>query len=218
MRWSELAVRDRRAIAIGAAVLALGLGTRAGVLPYLERVRAAEERVAREEELLARERRLLREARGLRAAFDSLGTQLIAGVPRLLRGGALASTQATLSRRLEEAARAAPAQLSRVEPLPPQPAGAGLLAVPLRVEGETDYEGLLSLLAELEAGPALFHVAELDVRGREQPVPGDPTGTARTVVVAFRFTVTGFVLEGAPAPDVDSATADGVSVRTEVRP
>jgi hypothetical protein len=123
----------------------------------------------------------------------------------------MASTQATLSRRLEEAARAAPAQLSRVEPLPPRAAGAGLLAVPLRVEGESDSEGLLSLLADLEAGPALFHVADLDVRGREQPVPGDPTGAARGVVVAFRFTVTGFVLEGAPAPQGEDARAEGAA-------
>lgn len=207
--WREMAERDRRAVLAGAAVLALGLGVRGIALPYLDRVRDARERVEREEAMLERERTLLREARGYRTAFDSLGGRLVSTVPRLMRGGALSGTQATLARRLDDAARAAPALLSRVEALAPRPAGAGLLAIPLRVEGESDYEGFLGLLADLEAGPTLFHLSDLEVRARDGGAPPDPAAPPRPVVVSFRFTVTGFVLEQGGAANDTAAAREG---------
>lgn len=216
MKWATLGDRERRAVVLGALMLALALVIRVGVVPYREGLMEARERLEREERLLARERSLLREARGYRAAFDSLGARVLASVPRLMEGGALVSTQATLSRRLDDASRAASAQLSRVEPLPPRPSGRGLLAVPLRVEGESDYEGFLTLLADLEAGPTLFHIGALEVRGREQAMPTDLSGAAGATVVSFRFVVTGFVLEGGgPAP---RGAAAGDSTRTVANP
>jgi hypothetical protein len=209
--------QDRRAIGWGAAALAVMLLFRLAVVPYLDRMADARATLDREQGLLARERRLLAEARGYRGAFDHAGARLLATVPRLMKGGPLAETQAALSRRVDESATIAPAALTRVEALPPRPAGRGLLAIPLRVEGESDYEGFLTLLADLESGPTLFHVTDLDLRSQEAPASGYPAAVgpggvvpvaAGPVTVTFRFTVTGFVLDDSgDAAQADSAEA-----------
>jgi hypothetical protein len=207
--------QDRRAVGWGAAAFVVILLFRLAVVPYLDRMADARATLEREQGLLARERRLLAEARGYRGAFDHAGARLLATVPRLMKGGPLAETQAALSRRVDESATIAPAALTRVEALPPRPAGRGLLAIPLRVEGESDYEGFLTLLADLESGPTLFHVTDLDLRSQEAPPasgypaavgPGGvvPAAAPGPVTVTFRFTVTGFVLDDSG----DAAQAD----------
>lgn len=191
MSRPKLGERDRRAVLLGSAVLLAGLLLRAAVLPYAGALRDAGERLERERALLQREERMLHEAESHRRAFGELGTRLLASVPRLMTGGTLAATQATLAGRVDRAASAAPALLRRVEPLPSRSAGPGVRAIPLRVEGESDFEGVMTLLAELESGPSVYHVAELELRAREEGGGSTPGA----VVLSFRFTVTGFVLE-----------------------
>lgn len=221
MRWAGPESREKRVILAGIVVLGMGLLTRTLALPYLERIREAEALLASERERLAEERALVRGAGTYRAAFDSLGARWLWMLPRVMRGGSPIAVQAALSRQVDEAARGALVQLSRVELLPARAAGTGLAAMSLRLEGESDFEGFLSLLARLEAGPTAFHIDELEVRGREQPSIEGIAGGSPITVVSFRFTVTGFALRGrgaAPGRDLVPGAPGSEGGHKPVRP
>jgi hypothetical protein len=203
--------REKRVILVGFAVLGIGLLVRMLALPYLERVRNAEALLARERERLAQERALVRSTATYRVAFDSLGTRWLSMLPQMMRGGSPIVVQAALSRQVDEAARAALVQLSRVELLPARAAGTGLVAMSLRLEGESDFEGFLTLLSRLEAGPTVFHIDELEVRGREQPGIEGIAGGGGITVVSFRFTVTGFALRGGEVAKTSRGPAPGAA-------
>ncbi|HEX8432377.1 MAG TPA: hypothetical protein VF625_13895, partial [Longimicrobium sp.] len=144
MKWDAIGERERRTVRAGAVVLLMAVAARGGIIPFLDRLHDANARLAREESLLVRDRELLRDARGARSVFDSLAAGFLASAPRLMPGGATVSIQAALSRRLEEGAAEASVQLTRVDPLAARAAGHGLAAVALRVEGESDFAGLLA--------------------------------------------------------------------------
>lgn len=196
MRWSDLAARERRTVLVGGALMGGAILVRFLVLPYTAAVTDARDAVEREWGLLRSERALLREASGYPRAFSAVGARFLEGVPKLLPGGTPAGAQAELARRIDRAVAAGTAVLTRVEPLAPRVLPTGYVALPLRVEGEGDLEGLLSLLASLEGGPTLFHLEDLSVDavvGRGAPGVAGPGSGAETL--SFRFTVTGFALD-----------------------
>ncbi|HEX2092400.1 MAG TPA: type II secretion system protein GspM [Longimicrobiaceae bacterium] len=196
MRWGALSPRDRRAAGVGGAVAAAALLFRFAVLPYAGAVEDTRTTLLRERERLARERALLSGARAYPEEFGVLGGRFLAGIPRLLPGGSVAAAQAALARRVDGVAAEGPVLLTRLEPLPARPARDGYLALPLQVEGESDLEGLLTLLAALESGPTLFHLENLAVERKGGIAPG--TQVAGPEALAFRFTVVGFALEDTP--------------------
>lgn len=208
MTWSALGERDRRVILLGIAVLALGAVVRMVWLPYFGRLREAEMAVVQEAGALRKERALVRAARTYRVAFDFAGERWLSMIPQLMRGESIASVQASLSQEIDDAARQASAYVSRIELLPPHPAGSGLVGIPMRLEGESDYEGLLSLLAVLEAGPTTLHVRDLEVRGREQTVGGGMGSGPEITVLSFRFSVTAFVLQDESGPHGATTTTE----------
>lgn len=207
MKWSALSPRERRAVFLGALVLGAAFLVRLGVLPYLHALDEAQMDLDRQTVLLEREQALLRGAASYPRIFREQGAEFLSGAPQLLEGGTPAVIQASLARRVESAALGAPALLIRLEPLPTRPVGVGFVALPLRVEGESDLEGLLSLLATLEGGPHLFHVEELEIEAHSSGTGGLGGGVEPREVLAFHFTVTGFGLaEEARNPALHRAT------------
>lgn len=143
-------------------------------------------------------------AEGYSGAIQEASTRLFEIAPRLISGTTYTSAQAALARALDPAAAGA-VTLGQVELLPIRSAGEGLVALPLRVQGEGDLEGLLSLLGTLEAGPVLLHVEDLEMDGRERPLLDSPELASAPETLSFRFTLVGFSLADVPgAADGDA--------------
>lgn len=191
----HLGSRERRSVMAGASLLALTLVTHLAVMPLVEEARSAERHREREASLLARDRATARNAGRYVAQFDSLAQRLIGAVPTVLAGTSGPDLQAELALRVDDAARAAPATLTLLEPRPLRAAAAGLLAVSLRVEGESDFEGVMKLLAALESGPTTLHVGDLEIRAREGSGVGGEAGAQPPAVLLFRLSVTGFAMQ-----------------------
>ncbi len=189
-----LTTRDRRAIRLGGAALLAGLCWVLVLAPYLRAVRETSDRLAAERDVLERERALLASTEQLRLAIDSGTARLMEAAPVLFGGANEAEASAALARYLQSGATASKALLARVEPGKSGDGGVGLVALPLRVQGETDLWGLLSLLHMLESGQKAVRIDELrigDGRGRS-------LRTGEYESLSFGFTVTGYMFDAAP--------------------
>lgn len=221
MRWPTFSSRERRAVAFGALVLGPALLIRGGILPYLAAVDEAERQLSGERLLLERELAILAQAAEYPQAFEAVAAQLLTATSRLLPGETPAAAQRGLIRLLERAAARGPALLTRVAPLPARPAGPGLIRISARADGESDLEGLLTVIALIETGAVLLQIDEIRIAARE-------TGTAAAQglvpapheVLAFGFTVTGIALAdevGGGRVDTAGAGASAAS-GTSARP
>ena len=108
-------------------------------------------------------------------------------------------------RYLQEGAGTGPVLLTRLEPLPAEEEGNGLVGLPLRVEGETDLEGLLTVLHLLDAGSKLVRVENLRVHGRRAVAVDGPE------VLSFEFVARGFSLAQSESQDAGSTETVGGS-------
>ena len=197
---ATLSARDRRALMLGALVLVPALTWGLAVRPYRDAVERASAKLAAERELLARERALLAAEEGYRAGFGASAERLVDTASRLFGGADPGAAAAALGEHLRRAAGESRVWLQEVEPLPPEVAGAGLVALPVRVRGESDLEGLLTLLQWLEAGPKLIRIDLLRIDVAASPVAGVPAA-ASWENLAFSFTARGFRL-AAPGDSV----------------
>lgn len=133
--------------------------------PFMAQRRAALERIAAERRGLAEDLALLG-GEGKGAAEEA---ELQARVDRARRwtigvGGAGAAGAAAVSH-FEREATGRRVTLQRIEPLAATALDGGALAVPVRVQGESDFQGLLEFLAALEAGTPLVVVDGLRLQG-----------------------------------------------------
>ncbi|HEX2077483.1 MAG TPA: GspMb/PilO family protein [Longimicrobium sp.] len=214
MRMPDLGPRDRRAILIGAAVLAPAFAWTFAAGPYLAAVADAGDRLALERRLLGGELELLASASAYPKAFDAGAERLLAAAPRLMAGDDEGAAAAALAGYVRRLAQMGTANLTRVEPAASYDAGGGVRALPVGVTGETDLEGLLTFLQLLESGPKLVHVQELRLEASSTPAGGGAAYGGATAfytpaaappeVITFRFTAVAFTL-AAPA---DSAAVD----------
>lgn len=208
--WWRLSGRDRRAIRLGALVLAPALAWFFAVSPYLETLREHRSQLDAHRSLLAAERDLLagraRYPRQVRAAALRLQRR----APALLDSRSRGVAAAELTQFLEDRAAAHRLRLVTTEPRPTRPVDRRLLAVPVQVEGESDLRGILGFVRALETGPKLLRVDGVRIRRRRgAPGPEDAEGME---VLALRATVTGYMLfprrrrSGGPsaAPEVTS--------------
>ena len=196
-----LSRRDRRALSLGVPLLLAGLFWRAAVGPYLHEVREVRERLVAERALLARERGLLAAAEGAAADLKVLSDQLIAVAPRLIGGPNTQAATAGLAMFLETGARQRRVWLPRVEPGAPEPAGVGLVALPIRLRGESDLEGILTLLHGIENSSKLLRVSSLTIKSTR---PGQLVAREEAEVLEFEALVRGYSLAAAPAPTTEA--------------
>lgn len=183
--------RDRRALRMGIPLLLAGLAWHVAVAPYLREVRAVSEQLRLEREILASERGLLASAGLASSEVRGLSQELIAAALRLVGGPNEQAATAALTGFLEYAARQNRVYLSRVEPAAPEPAGEGLVAIPIRLRGESDFEGILSLLHGLEHSSKLLRVEALSVKSTR---PGQLVAPEEAEVLEFDLVAKGFML------------------------
>jgi len=196
----RLAPRDRRALFLGALVLVPAFVYVVGVRPYRAALADMRDRLAAERELLAREVDLLSSAPALPEAIQAVrdrGERYEAGLLRS-RDRVLAETElsaflestAVRNRVLLEELRAG--ELARGEEAPP-----GLSVVRFHLRGESDLEGILTFLDEIEKATLFLRVRGLALepqmtRGgsnNEEQTRPDPTPSG---VVDLQLIVDGF--------------------------
>jgi hypothetical protein len=195
-----LAPRDRRAILVGLAILLPAVVYVLGVKPYLAALSDIRDRVAVEQRALAGELDLLENAETLpdeiqraRAEADLYEGRLVKAPSQVLAEAALSAfleSSASRNRVLLEEIRGG--ELGRDEEPPP-----GLSLVRLHLRGESDLEGVLTFLDEIEKSQLLLRVrglalepevarpeSENDEESNREPVPHG--------VVEFQLIVDGF--------------------------
>jgi len=186
-----LSARDRRALLLGGLILGPALLWALVAAPYLRAVSYASERLIAERELLRREVELLATADEDPAALEVGAERLLEVAKRLVGGENPAVANAAHAQYLQTVARDSRVLITRMEPLAAEEAGIGLVALPLRVQGETDLEGLMTLLHSLEAGSKLVSVENLRIQGLRTAAAA---GSADAEVLTFEFTTSGFML------------------------
>lgn len=187
----SLAPRDRRALLVGGPVLAAGLAWVLGVAPALGALQRATAQLAAERDLLERETALLAAVPRFEAARAAGSAQLLQAARRLFGGADERVAGTDLAQYLQAGASASRVLLTRVDPAPPREAGPGLLALALRVQGESDLQGVLTLLYSLESGLRLVRIDDLRLqapRGRTAAAADAPE------VLHVQFTATGYML------------------------
>lgn len=159
----QLRPRDRRALALGAAVLLPALAWRLVLRPYQHARADLRARVSEQRDLLARERAVLAAAPSMARELDAAVAAVETARERLLpEHDALAATSALVGI-VGDAARRHGVLIESIESRATERAGGGLLAVKIDVHGRGDFEGLLRWLQALESNRRLVRVEGLSV-------------------------------------------------------
>lgn len=210
----NLSARDRRAVVIGGVVLLPALAWGLGVRPYRNYLNDLEERTAAERALLQRERALLERATTLPAAVAAAEADAQRAELRLVRAANVPLAEAELTAYLQSVAAASRVlldeirgvELRRNDSLP-----AEVRPIRLAVGGESDLEGVVTLLERLEGSPLLIRIRELTVEPLFEN--GQDAADDATPVGVMRFSL---LLEGfAPADAAVESTTTSRPQRTE---
>jgi len=214
--FPKLAPRDRRAILLGLALMVPALIYVFGVRPYRAALADVLDRVTAERQLLERELALLQSASTIPEAIRRAELEAARVENRMLqaRGKVLAEAEltdflegsASRSRVLLEEVRSG--ELARGEAPPP-----GLEVIRLELRGESDLQGVLYLLDEIEKSQLLLRVRGLALEPElaRPETDGDENGAREAVptgVVTFQIVVDGFARQEVD-PDMQVSSASG---------
>lgn len=165
-RFEALSSRDRRAIVIGVVIVVPALLWSGVVRPYLGALEDLKDRLATEQALLEREQRILRESPELPAKIEAARREITRLEARLVRAENPALAEAEISGRLERLARLNRVLLQEVRSITVSStvsAPDGIVPLYLSVSGESDYEGVLDFLNDMEQDQLLLKVNEMSV-------------------------------------------------------
>jgi len=196
-----LALRDRRAIFLGLGLLLPAAVWVLGVKPYRAALENVRDRVVVEKGLLVRELALLETAPTLPEKIRRAEAEAAVFEDRLVRAASGVLAEGELTDFLEESAfrsrvlleEIRGGELGRGEEPPP-----GLSVVRLHLRGESDLEGVLTFLDEIEKGRLLLRVRGLALEPEvSRPASADESNTNNTEavptgVVGFQLIVDGF--------------------------
>jgi len=192
VKLSGMTSRDRRAIVLGATILAPAFLYIWGVRPYFAALSDARQRVAVERDALARERA------AVSAAHRNPRLQLIADsamratAPRLFEGRDDVMASAELASYLGDVARKHHVWLQDASTRTATMADGGVRTLHVDIRAESDLRGILDFLQALEGGGKLVRVDRLDIS--RQPSRSDENGAE---TLALSATIAGFAI---PAP------------------
>ena len=196
-RFDRLSPRDRRALVIGAIIVMPALAWAGVVQPWLGALEDLKGRLAVEQNLLAREHGILQEAPDLPALIEAARGETDRLEARLVRAENPATAEAEVSSRLERLARENRVLLQQVRSIngsPPGSAPDGITPVYLSVSGESDFEGVLDFLHEVEQNQLLMKIDGITLEpasagggSEDERRNGAQTGAMRftAIVVAF---------------------------------
>jgi hypothetical protein len=165
-RIAALSSRDRRALLIGAVIVVPLLAWAGVVRPYIRTLDDLRDRLAAEEALLVRERNVLRDAPNLPARLEAAGLDIAEVEACLISAANPALAEADITALLEVLARRNLVLLQEVRAITPPLAEEppeGVLPIYLSVSGESDFEGVLDFLSEVEHHPLLMKIHSLSM-------------------------------------------------------
>jgi hypothetical protein len=215
--YDEMAPRDRRAVLLGLAVILPALVYFLGVRPYLAALSDVRDLTFIAQQGLRSDLDLLESAEELPEAARRAQEKAFEVESRMLRARSLVLAEGELTDLLEASAyhsrvlleEIRGGELTRGEEPPP-----GLSVVRLHLRGESDLEGVLTFLDQLEKSALLLRVRGLALEpevsrpdsdeedeGSRDPVP--------TGVVEFQMIVDGFA-RGEGMPESQEALRSGM--------
>ena len=200
LRLNGLDPRDRRAILLGLAVLLPSLAWVFAVRPYREALDNLKDRVSAEQELLVRELALLEMAPTLPEVIRQAEEDIARAMERTLRGPSAVLAEGELTGFLGRSAvenrvlleEIRTGELGRGEEPP-----FGLSVVRLHLRGESDLQGILSFLDQIEKSRLLLSVRGLALEPETaRPESNDEEDGNReavpTGVVSFQLIIDGY--------------------------
>ena len=211
---SGLAPRDRRAVLVGGVIAVAIVGWAGLARPFVRTVAATNATLQQERALLEREEGLI-VARADRPQLErEARAQLSTVAPRFWPVSDAGIAHAALATYLQRSADSVHVLVTQVEATAPMPLPSGVAGIPLRVHGQTDFQGLVDYLTLLGTGPRLVRVTQLDVVATSStdrsPVSGPPPmpGVRSTPqsgaggaaeVLAFQLMAVGYLLPPPPS-------------------
>ncbi|MEP6622280.1 MAG: GspMb/PilO family protein [bacterium] len=173
--------QDRRALVIGAILLAGMFGYALVLRPAVDRLRLDRVSLLEQQSLLARERALLVTAPGLPQARRAVDRVLATASSRLFSGDSIAAT-AAFATQASNIARATGVRLSTVEGRP-STTDRGVTRLLVDVHGEGNWREILTFVHVLESSAQLVDITNLRIeRGpRGGPLGGDALTLSATL-------------------------------------
>jgi hypothetical protein len=203
-RIGALSARDKRALRFGLAILTPALFWILVAKPYIGALGAARDHLSTERALFSREEQLLASAGTLPYAIADAEAAAQRANGRLVTAANAPLAEARLTEWLEQIAglsRVLLLQMSAESPRPEELESGELEPIRLAVNGESDFEGVMTFLLRVEESPLLLRVRELLIepvierprtirrRGEVETEPGGPrtTGVVRFTLVVEAY-------------------------------
>lgn len=161
MKLPSITARDRRAVRLGALLLAPALAYGAIARPYVATRAALTAELEQERELLGRERSLLLSRDAVLAAGERAAANLQALTPLLFTGRDPTAQSGALAALLRRVADRSGVRVNDLRVPVTDSAVDGLQMLLVEFRGTSDLEGIATMLRELETGPRLVAIRRL---------------------------------------------------------
>lgn len=181
--------QDRRALLIGAGIVAGAVLALRGVPAVWGSLANARETMSGRADLLARAEADVLQADALKDSAAVIRSKVLRLAPRLLSGAREADATADLTLRLKRAAADNRVRVERTSALPDSGQAGGLRPVSLRATLEGDSRGTLALLGALARSNVVLTTTDLRI------TPANPAAAASVAeVLRLEMTVRGWYL------------------------
>jgi Type II secretion system (T2SS), protein M subtype b len=165
--FHALSRRERLFVWVGVVVSTAALVVTLVALPLVDRWTAREAAYAANREQWTRLQALVSSEENLRRALDEQRRARRGTMELLLTGATPALAASNLQVLLQQYAEESLVQLNRVDVAgQPKPAGPGLVAVPVVLQGQGDIYGLVDFLSRVQHGDRLLVIDEISVSTR----------------------------------------------------
>lgn len=185
--------RDRRAVTVGGAVIAIALAVLWVVPSVVSGARRLQERVVARQETLDNAHNLLASQQLVRDSLEVVLARFVLLAPKLIAGPTPTDAAASLAAALQGLAARHALRVTRLESTPDS-VGGPIRCVTAHLELEGDVHSLAALLASIEAGNPLLTVRALAVTA---PEPGSPARSPERLRITL--TVAGWYFNGNPS-------------------
>ncbi|HEY5219264.1 MAG TPA: type II secretion system protein GspM [Gemmatimonadaceae bacterium] len=202
---AAMSTRDRRALLIGALVLAPGFIFIWGVRPYRAAVADARDQLASERATLSRELGAIATAQRNPRLQHVTDSALTAMQPRLFEGKDDVIASADLAAYLGDVAHDSHVWLQDASTRPATAPATGVRALHVDIRAESDFRGMLTLIQALERGDKMIRIDRMDI---SRTLGG--INASNTETLTLSATITGYAMGAsagaAPAGPVVAAT------------
>ena len=167
--------RDRRTLLVGGGIIASLVVLSKGVPAWRDWVATSRAGALEQTRAASDADALVSHGKALRDTLAARNARYVALAPALVAGNTPAEAAATLASLVSSAASVAGVKLGAVQLRPPADTGARRAFVRIGVHADVvgDIQGITTLLASLERGPARLRVRDITVTQPDAAAPGD---------------------------------------------